>query len=224
MRTTTRAIALAGAVVTASVAFAIPAAANEFEGQYTFDMGGEPTTWTVRPCDGGPTAPFNQCVRVAESGGENAPWEAQANWAVGYWTLRVQRPDAISCDDGSKMPSLVTYSWNAVTLEGQMGFNFAGGCGDAPAASLWAPFQLTPGPAPLPDEADAAPKTPQPRRPRPRPRRPHPWPPRRGPDCRPSARDRALGPQSAPMARRCRPLLSVNPHPSPRGPSSHYLP
>ena len=158
MRTTTRAIALAGTVVTASVAFAIPAAANDFEGQYTFDMGGEPTTWTVRPCDGGPTAPFNQCVRVAETGGENAPWEAQANWAVGYWTLRVQRPDAISCDDGSKMPSLVTYSWNAVTLEGQMGFNFAGGCGDAPAASLWAPFQLTPGPAPLPDEADAAPE------------------------------------------------------------------
>ena len=32
MRTTTRAIALAGAVVTASVAFAIPAAANDFEG------------------------------------------------------------------------------------------------------------------------------------------------------------------------------------------------
>ena len=87
--------------------------------------------------------PFIPCLRVAETGGKFAPWEGEAHSSVGYWTMSVERPDAMSCDDGSTLPSKVTYWWNGATLEGQMGFFYPGGCGDAPAKSLSAPFTLT---------------------------------------------------------------------------------
>lgn len=156
MSNTTRALAAVGALAAASLVVAAPAAAEDFEGQYTFDMGGQPALWTVRPCDGGPTLPFNQCVRIAESGGEGAPFEAQANWAVGYWTMRVHRPDVITCEDDSQRGALVTYSWNAASLEGQMGFTYDGSCDDdSEAGSMFAPFQLTRGtPPPSTETAD----------------------------------------------------------------------
>jgi hypothetical protein len=105
---------------------------------------GEPVTWTLTPCSTDPAyRPFIPCVRVAETGGKFAPWQGEAQLSVGYWTMFVDRPDAITCDDGSTLPSRVTYWWNAVTLEGHIGFFFPGGCGGAPAKSLSAPFTLT---------------------------------------------------------------------------------
>jgi hypothetical protein len=129
----------------AAVGFASPASADDFGGAYTMDMGGEPSTWTITPCSDDPAQqqPFNQCVRVAATGGKYAPWESEAHWSVGYWTMFVDRPDAITCDDGSSLPSNVTYSWDAGTLVGSIAFFFPGGCGGAPAKSLAAPFTLT---------------------------------------------------------------------------------
>lgn len=129
----------------AAVGFASPASADDFGGTYNMVLGvANPVTWTVTPCSTDPNyRPFIPCVRVAETGGNFAPWEGEAHLSVGYWTMFVERSDAISCDDGSTLPSKVTYWWNAVTLEGKMGFLFPGGCGGAAAKSLYAPFTLT---------------------------------------------------------------------------------
>jgi hypothetical protein len=131
--------------VLATVGFAGPASADDISGTYSMVLaGGDPVTWTIRQCVDDPAQqPFIPCVRVAETGGKFAPWEGEAHLSVGYWTMFVQRPDAISCDDGSTLPSKVAYSWNAVTLSGWLAFYFPGGCGGAPAKSLAAPFTLT---------------------------------------------------------------------------------
>ncbi len=139
---------VAASVIFASLAvgFASPASAEGFGGTYTMQLAaGEPATWTVTPCVSDPNQqPFIPCVHVAETGGKYAPWQADAHLSVGYWTMFVDRPDAITCEDGSTEPSRVTYSWDAVTLFGTPAFYFPGGCGDVPAKSLAAPFMLTP--------------------------------------------------------------------------------
>ena len=43
------------------------------------------------------------------------------------WAIRLQmfeRPDAVRCDDGAKLPANVKYWWNAATMEGVIGFFF----------------------------------------------------------------------------------------------------
>jgi hypothetical protein len=133
--------------------FASPASADDFTGTYSMVLaGGEPATWAVAPCvtDPNQAQPFIPCVHVAQTGGKYAPWQSDAHLSVGHWTMFVDRTDAISCDDGTTLPSRVTYSWDAVTLSGWLSFRFAGGCGGVPAASLAAPFTLTPTGPPAP--------------------------------------------------------------------------
>ncbi len=127
-----------------AVGFASPASAEDLAGPYALDLGAENSaTWTFTPCEDVGIEPFQQCVNVAETGGENAPFEGQAHWQVGYFIMKVDRSDAITCDDGSKLPANVTYSWDPGSLEGVIAFYFPGGCGGAPAGSLSAPFLLT---------------------------------------------------------------------------------
>ncbi|MCB0928027.1 MAG: hypothetical protein H6523_18550 [Mycolicibacterium sp.] len=158
MSRTIRALAITGAAATLSLGLAIPASADDFAGQYTLTLDQESATWTVRPCeDADPAAGFVQCVHVAQSGGKEVPWESVATWAVGYWTLRVQRPDVMACDDGKEIAALTTYSWDAVTLAGHMSFLYPGGCGDAPEQSVAVPFTLAKGAAPVEPKAAEVP-------------------------------------------------------------------
>lgn len=134
-----------------AVGSASPASADDLLGTYTMQLGDNTSTWTVTPCASDPNqTDFVPCVHVADSGGNFAPWQADARSSVGYWTLAVDRPDAVSCEDGSTLPATVHYWWNPATLEGKAGFFFGGGCGDVPASSLYGPFTLTKtdGPAP----------------------------------------------------------------------------
>ena len=107
--------------------------------------GSDSSTWTVTPCASDPEQKdFIPCVHVADSGtSSNAPWQADAHLSVGYWDLAVERSDAVSCDDGTKLAARVKYWWNAVSLKGALGFYFPGGCGEAQAGSLSEPFTLT---------------------------------------------------------------------------------
>ncbi len=133
----------------AAVGFASPARADDFSGTYTIDVGGSTATWTVRPCEG---EPFIPCVYISETGSESQPWEGKADLGVGYWTMFVDRPDILTCEDGRKIPAKTTYSWDAVTLSGYFSIFNTGVCGDEPG-TLSAPFTLTKvGPA-LPAES-----------------------------------------------------------------------
>jgi hypothetical protein len=138
---------VAAVVVSAGVAVGLagPASADDVLGTYTMSLGegSDTTTWTVTPCASDPEQKaFIPCVHVASFGGGLAPWQADAQLSVGYWSMTVDRPDAVSCDDGTKLPAPVKYWWNAATLEGVLGFFFPGGCGDAAAGSLSGPFTL----------------------------------------------------------------------------------
>ncbi|HEY7050971.1 MAG TPA: hypothetical protein VH496_02395 [Mycobacterium sp.] len=104
-------------------------------------------------------------MHVAQTGGEMAPWQADAYLSVGYWTLSVNRPDTISCDDGENHPAQTTYSWDAVALSGWLGAHDPGVCGGDPK-SLAAPFTLTKvGAAEIPLSPPAEPAPPPPAEP-----------------------------------------------------------
>ena len=102
-------------------------------------------------------------MRVAEFGNsKRAPWSGEAHAAVGSWILFVNQPDAILCGDGTSAPGRNTYSWDAVTLAGNVSIITHGECGAKPG-SLSSPFRLTKtgSPAQYPSApADAAPPTP----------------------------------------------------------------
>jgi hypothetical protein len=142
------------ATMAVATGLASPAAADATDdavGTYTMTLGGNPTTWTITPCEADPARkPFVPCVHVADGGGEFQPWQADAHFSVGFWSLSVERPDAISCDDGSKLPATVKYWWNPVSLQGRLGFFFTGGCGGVEAQSLNTPFLLARNGAPPP--------------------------------------------------------------------------
>lgn len=127
-----------GAGLAAACVFASPASADDLDGAYTLDIGGsDQGTWALTQCE----ESFVPCVHVAQTGGEAQPWNADAHLSVGYWTMFVDRPDAIGCKDGSVHPGQVSYSWDAVTLSGWTSSYNTGVCGDKPQ-TLSAPFTL----------------------------------------------------------------------------------
>lgn len=143
-------IALAGAALAGGTGVtAVPAGAVEPDsaGTYTFSAeDGQSATWTLTPCPDD----ADMCMRVSETGNaKRAPWSGDAHYAVGSWILFVQQPDAILCPDGSTVPGLNTYSWEAVGLSGSVSINSKGACGAEPG-SVSIPFTLNRiGPPPI---------------------------------------------------------------------------
>lgn len=141
MNNTVRVAAFVIAAAVSAVGLASPAQADDFSGTYSINnsIGESQGTWTVIPCE---TDTFIPCARVAKTGGETAPWDAEAHLSVGYWSLVVDQPDVISCADGNTFPGRVTYSWDAATLDGVFSFYDNGGvCGGDPQ-TFAARFQL----------------------------------------------------------------------------------
>jgi hypothetical protein len=124
----------------AAVGFASPAWADDFSGTYNIDYGGKTATWTVTPCDVEP--PFTPCVHVAEGGSPVAPWQSDAFWSVGSWSLFAERPDVLVCSDGTNHPARATYALDAVTLSGFISIFDNKVCGEK-ARTLYAPIKLT---------------------------------------------------------------------------------
>jgi hypothetical protein len=122
-----------------AVGFASPASADDFSGTYKIDYGGDTATWTVTPCD---DEAFVSCVHVAESGSKLAPWQSDAFWSVGSWSLFAERPDVLVCSDGTNHPARATYALDAVTLTGNISIFDNKVCSDE-ARTLYAPITLT---------------------------------------------------------------------------------
>ncbi len=85
---------------------------------------GKSALWTVRPCG-------TMCLHVSETGAATEPWESDAYSLNGYWTLFVNRPDMILCDDGRSFPAGAQYNWDA-DGNGMASLNSLGVCGDQP--------------------------------------------------------------------------------------------
>ncbi|WP_163800829.1 hypothetical protein [Mycolicibacterium sediminis] len=121
--------------VVAAATMSVPgqaAADDNLYGQYTLDVRGASYDWTMSPCADADPNGFIPCVRVSQSGGDLQPWAADAALSVGSWTLRVNRLDAIGCEDGSTHPGETTYSWDAVTGKGNVSVYNPGVCGGDP--------------------------------------------------------------------------------------------
>lgn len=128
-------------VAALAVGFAAPAHAADPNviGTFEFKAGGVSSTWALTPC----ADDTDHCVHVASTGmAGQQPFSGDAFWSVGSWILQVEQPDAITCNDGSAHPGLMTYSWDAATFTGWAGIYNSGVC-DGKPGSIAAPFTLT---------------------------------------------------------------------------------
>ncbi len=118
--------------------FATPAWAEDGPVEvYTFnwDSGGTPKTWTVTLCG-------EKCFHVVQTGEATEPWEADGYLLNGYITMFVvDRPDMITCPDGTQVAGSATYDWDD-SLAGVATVANSGECGDTPGL-ISNPFTLT---------------------------------------------------------------------------------
>jgi hypothetical protein len=138
------AVCLAAAIV-ASVAPSPVAAATPY-GNFTLNIDGRfdfhNWIWMVSKCDG-------QCLLISARAEPNAkayPYSGRAEFADGRYTLAVDDPFGLRCDNvyyGPTIPTHDVYTWDAVTLVGSMQSAFDTGCDGAPAGVLDYPFTLS---------------------------------------------------------------------------------
>ncbi len=134
-------------LASASLALAPTAAARMPFANYVLQTPRDPGhswIWSVVPCAADAVIPTSQCVHVdalPRPNGQAAPWNMDANFANGRYTMVVDVPDGVRCTVYF-LPSHDTYSWDAVTLAGSVDSTFDAGCGGAPGGTVNYPFSL----------------------------------------------------------------------------------
>ncbi len=136
-------IALSVVFAVAAVTLAPTAHAGMVLGNYKLDTNRDPGhiwMWSVRQCVDGRAG----CVHVSavpQPNGQAAPYDGEALLSDGRYTLAVDVPDGVRCVVAF-FPSRDVYSWDAVTLQGEVSSTFATGCGGAPGGVNTYPFSL----------------------------------------------------------------------------------
>jgi hypothetical protein len=134
-------ISTLGVLALAPVARADMALGNydlQIVGRYDFHT----WVWSVSPCSGG-------CVHVGAIATPVAKafnYVGDAQLVNGRYTLTVDVPDGLRCDDiyyGPTIPTHDVYTWDATTLAGSLESSFEAGCDGAPAGTHTYPFTLT---------------------------------------------------------------------------------
>ncbi|WP_201263598.1 hypothetical protein [Mycobacterium montefiorense] len=96
--------------------------------------------WALGTCT--PKAPGCLTIQgVPQPNGQAAPWKSDAHLSNGRYTMVVDVPDGVRCTV-QFFPSHDVYSWDAVTLAGEVVSTFDTGCGGGPGGSNTYPFQL----------------------------------------------------------------------------------
>jgi hypothetical protein len=132
------------ALASAALTLAPTAGADVLVGNYRVDPNRDPGPswiWAIRPCryDRGP-----ECLTIQggpQPNGQAAPWKEDAHLSNGRYTMVVDVPDGVRCVV-QFLPSHDVYSWDAVTLAGQVDSTFDTGCGGAPGGTNTYPFSL----------------------------------------------------------------------------------
>jgi prepilin-type processing-associated H-X9-DG protein len=114
-----------------------PAWAKDMSGSYTAQEAGDPpAVWTFTPCGNG-------CANIVFADGRTG----QATIDRGQWRLDdVGNDSAIKCTaDGTQNPGTAHYSWDPITLAGQVwATDDTGACGALPGTdTVEVPFNLT---------------------------------------------------------------------------------
>ena len=108
------------------------------QGRYDFHT----WVWNLTDCPG-------SCVHVLGIARPNARafnYQGDAHLADGRYTLVVDVPDGLRCDNvyyGPMIPTHDVYSWDAVTRAGSLQSSFDVGCDGAPGGTLDYAFTLT---------------------------------------------------------------------------------
>jgi hypothetical protein len=135
--------AVSFALVTAALTVAPTARADMQIGNYRLDTNRDPGhVWifAIRPCT--PAGPGCRTVQaIAQPNGQAAPWKEDAHLSNGRYTLAVDVPDGVRCVV-QFFPSHDVYSWDEVTLAGQVDSTFNTGCGGGPGGTNSWPFSL----------------------------------------------------------------------------------
>ena len=139
-------LTLASMLTVAAMALAPVARANMLLGNYDLQIVGRydfhTWVWAVTSCSGG-------CVHVnaiARPVAKAFNYIGDAQLADGRYTLAVDVPDGLRCDDiyyGPTIPTHDVYTWDATTLAGSLESSFAAGCDGAPAGTHVYPFTLS---------------------------------------------------------------------------------
>jgi hypothetical protein len=140
------AAALAGAALAVAAVYAAPAASAMASGNYNmiipdrYDF--HTWIWSARSCG-------SNCISVlalAQPIAKAANYTGQATLAGGQYTLAVDDPFGLRCDNvyyGPTIPTHDVYTWDAANLAGTMQSSFDTGCGGAPGGSFTYPFTLS---------------------------------------------------------------------------------
>ncbi len=131
------------AVLIAALALAPTAHADMQVGNYRMDTNRDPGhlwLWLVRPC----VSHESGCVRVQaipQPNGQAAPYAEDAHLSDGRYTMAVDVPDGVRCVV-QFFPSHDVYTWDPVSLGGQVVSTFDTGCGGGPGGTNTYPFSL----------------------------------------------------------------------------------
>ncbi|MBW0011601.1 hypothetical protein [Mycobacterium sp.] len=140
---TVRLFAVSLAVTMAALILPPAAHADMQVANYRLDTNRDPGhswIWAVRPC----TSREPGCVRIQaipQPNGQAAPYAADAHLSDGRYTMIVDVPDGVRCVI-QFFPSHDVYSWDAVSLAGQVVSTFDTGCGGGPGGTTTYPFSL----------------------------------------------------------------------------------
>lgn len=119
------------------------ARADMLVGNYRLDTNRDPGhswIWAIRPC----TSREPGCVRIQaipQPNGQAAPYDGDAHLSNGRYTWDVDVPDGVRCVVWF-YPSHDVYSWDAVSLAGQVVSTFDRGCSGPPGGTTTYPFSL----------------------------------------------------------------------------------
>jgi hypothetical protein len=136
-------VALLSAVV---LVLAPVARANMLFGNYNLQIVGRydfhTWIWSITKCSDG-------CVHVnaiAQPVAKAFNYVGDAQLANGRYTLTVDVPDGLRCDNiyyGPTIPTHDIYTWDAATLAGSLESSFDAGCDGAPGGTHTHPFTLS---------------------------------------------------------------------------------
>lgn len=131
------------ALATAALTVMPTAHADMIIGNYRVDTPRDPGhlwIWALGRCT--PTAPGCLTIQgVPQPNGQAAPWKSDAHLSNGRYTMAVDVPDGVRCVV-QFFPSHDVYSWDEVTLAGQVDSTFNTGCGGGPGGTNSYPFSL----------------------------------------------------------------------------------
>ncbi len=131
------------ALAVAALTLAPTAHADMLFVNYRLDTNRDPGhswIWAVSPC----VPKRSGCLTIQaipQPNGQAAPWKADAHLSDGRYTMAVDVPDGVRCVV-QFFPSHDVYSWDAVTLTGQVDSTFDTGCGGGPGGTDSYPFSL----------------------------------------------------------------------------------